>query len=123
MSIESTPTLPEAVREQIEHECDRVLLLLRASLHVRVGDRAREEMRTFGARIWEAAAQQERVRLCTWTSQDDPDYDEVWETQCGHSFQFNDGGPAENHFGWCGYCGGKLVTFRTPPTPEDKVSK
>jgi rRNA maturation endonuclease Nob1 len=51
-------------------------------------------------------------RTCQW-AQDDMGGDDVWETQCGQAFQFNDGGPAENSFKFCAYCGGNLVEART----------
>lgn len=42
---------------------------------------------------------------CRWTY--DPDY--CWDTGCKNAFSFTDGGPAENEFKYCCYCGGKLV--------------
>jgi len=48
---------------------------------------------------------------CEWHL-DDIGEDSVWETTCGHAFQFNDGGPAENHMAFCGYCGKKLMESR-----------
>jgi hypothetical protein len=50
--------------------------------------------------------------FCEW-SLDDVGGDSVWETTCGHAFQFNDGGPAENHMAFCGYCGKPLVETLT----------
>jgi hypothetical protein len=37
------------------------------------------------------------------------DSDETFNTSCGHSFVFNDGGPTENGFEYCPYCGGALT--------------
>lgn len=45
---------------------------------------------------------------CQWYI-DDVGGDSVWETKCGHSFEFNDDGPKENGFKFCAYCGGTLV--------------
>ena len=38
---------------------------------------------------------------CTWTE----DEDGAWDTDCGNRFEFNDGGPTNNHFTHCPYCG------------------
>lgn len=48
---------------------------------------------------------------CEWTPECE---DDLWQTDCGHSFSFFDGGPTENRFRFCCFCGGSL----TPP--EDK---
>ena len=48
----------------------------------------------------------ETPRECVW-SQDDGD--SMWETTCKHAFEFNDGGPHDNGFTFCGYCGGRLI--------------
>lgn len=47
---------------------------------------------------------------CHWDRADDDT--DMWETTCGHAFQFNDDGPVENGLKFCGYCGGKLVARR-----------
>lgn len=44
----------------------------------------------------------ERPGTCQWTGDEDGDF---WETDCGHAFQFNNGGPKENDQKFCGYCG------------------
>ena len=44
-------------------------------------------------------------QLCRWT--EDPDG--FWETDCGNAHAFNDGGPDENQFRFCPYCGKTLV--------------
>lgn len=53
----------------------------------------------------ERSAKWTRNRQCTWTY----DSDGVWATSCEHTFCFNDGGPTENHFTCCCYCGKPLV--------------
>lgn len=45
---------------------------------------------------------------CQWIEDDDG----VWETSCNDYFQFNDGGPHENGFLFCPYCGKKLKQIR-----------
>lgn len=46
---------------------------------------------------------------CKWHKDayewEDHDY---WETSCDNLFQFNDGGPKENHFEYCPYCGKRI---------------
>lgn len=44
-------------------------------------------------------------RLCTWQS----DEDSNWDTKCEQTFIFLDGGPVDNWFEFCPYCGGSLV--------------
>ena len=43
---------------------------------------------------------------CLW-GQDDG----IWETGCGHAFEFNDGDPTDNYFRFCPYCGKSLVVI------------
>jgi hypothetical protein len=43
---------------------------------------------------------------CLW-GQDDG----IWETGCGHAFEFNDGDPTDNWFRFCPYCGKSLVVI------------
>lgn len=38
---------------------------------------------------------------CTWRENEDGQ----WETACGRVWEFNDGGPADNHCRFCFYCG------------------
>lgn len=44
-----------------------------------------------------------KAKVCLWNNAD-----ECWETTCGHSFEINDGTPAENDMKYCCYCGGKV---------------
>ncbi len=44
-------------------------------------------------------------RECVWTQSE---FD-LWETDCSHAFQLNDGGPHDNDMRACCYCGGALV--------------
>jgi hypothetical protein len=41
---------------------------------------------------------------CVWTYQSD-EYSDVWETECGKSYVFEDGTPLENEHRFCGWCG------------------
>lgn len=42
---------------------------------------------------------------CFWGTDGEESF---WETQCGHAFEFNDGGPKDNGFFYCPYCGHPL---------------
>jgi hypothetical protein len=42
--------------------------------------------------------------LCGWTE----DADGIWESDCGESWQFTDGGPHENNCAFCHKCGKSL---------------
>jgi len=55
-----------------------------------------------------ASLARETPRPCTWTQNDDED-DSYWAAACcDHLFVFNDGGPVENGFAFCPYCGREL---------------
>ena len=47
--------------------------------------------------------------ICAWT-QDDPDYSK-WDTGCGKSQYFSDGGVDVNGYLYCPYCGKKIVAL------------
>ncbi len=44
-------------------------------------------------------------RTCEWVV----DEDGIFDTGCGNKFEFMGGGPKENCFAYCPYCGGKLA--------------
>jgi hypothetical protein len=44
---------------------------------------------------------------CTWAPQDSGGSN-IWETECGEGFIFEDGSPKENGFLFCPYCGLEL---------------
>ena len=44
---------------------------------------------------------------CLWLIDCDSD---IWETGCGNSFVFEDGGTEENNFEFCPYCGMAIKT-------------
>jgi rRNA maturation endonuclease Nob1 len=46
--------------------------------------------------------------ICEWRE----DEDGIWDTGCGNRFEFNHGGPPENSFEFCPYCGKKLKVHR-----------
>ena len=43
-------------------------------------------------------------RACKWTADG-----EIWQTECGHAFEFTADGPTENKAKFCQYCGGNLI--------------
>ena len=51
-----------------------------------------------------ASLARETPLTCTWTENEDG----VYETNCDNMFVFNDGGPVENGFRYCPYCGLEL---------------
>lgn len=57
------------------------------------------------------AVRQVRRETCVWSLDDVMDGD-IWETQCDQAFQFNDGGPEDNHFKFCYCCGRPLEVLR-----------
>ncbi len=55
----------------------------------------------------------EPIVICVWTLGDaDPDYGDLWDTNCGNKHHFMDGGPRENEHAFCPYCGGMLQESR-----------
>ena len=53
-----------------------------------------------------AQAQAGAVPLtCEWAHNED---DGFWDTECGQSWRFDDGGPKENHMNFCHCCGKPL---------------
>lgn len=48
-----------------------------------------------------------RAEACEWTENDIGS----WNTSCGNTFEFNDGGPADNQAAFCLYCGGALTAI------------
>jgi len=55
----------------------------------------------------------QKLRNCIWTYDDIGDY---YKASCDRYeewlFQFNEGGPIENHFVFCPYCRGKIKEER-----------
>lgn len=43
--------------------------------------------------------------ICDWMLEISGDY---YETRCGNAHQFTEGGPRENHYAYCPYCGSRL---------------
>lgn len=78
-----------------------------------------------------------RQDVCIWTQ----DSDGPWNTSCGVTWEYNDGGPAENKAHFCHHCGGVLLAdpfadddaqpnkgndwppLKDAPVPESEASK
>lgn len=43
--------------------------------------------------------------VCLWS---EVAWDDFWDTECGNKHQFTFGGPEENDYDFCPYCGGRL---------------
>ena len=54
---------------------------------------------------------------CLW-GEDVDEQEGYWESSCGSSFIFNDGGPFENEFLFCPYCGKPILVRTSPEMPE-----
>lgn len=62
-------------------------------------------------RAWQIGRRNMHDRECEWKC-DDID-NGIWESSCGESWSFIDGGPVENRMLFCHRCGGKLKTAPT----------
>ena len=47
-------------------------------------------------------------KVCEWSTDPSDDFDDTWQTECGHEFVINDGKPSENDMQFCCFCGRKL---------------
>tara|TARA_R110001583_G_scaffold155783_6_gene307465 strand:+ start:1141 stop:1446 length:306 start_codon:yes stop_codon:yes gene_type:complete len=57
------------------------------------------------------------ARECAWGMDDgDPDSGSMWNSACGQSWFFYEGGPEENNQHYCGNCGGKVLLPAQDPT-------
>jgi len=46
---------------------------------------------------------------CEWRGASLWESEGVWDTECGHTFYFGEGGPCEDGIDYCCYCGKKIV--------------
>ena len=70
---------------------------IRADLH-------QAEVDALHAECDRLTAMMEPTSSCGWKQ----DQDGNWWTSCGKGFTFVDGGPVENGFKFCPYCGGEI---------------
>jgi hypothetical protein len=66
----------------------------------------KEQMLDYGDRRAAAAVPQGN---CTWTQSPDFDMGDTYESQCGETWSFIDGGPTENRVRFCQGCGKPVV--------------
>jgi hypothetical protein len=59
------------------------------------------------------------LETCEWTQMDSWDFSDSWDTGCGHSFSFGDGGPGEDWINYCCYCGKKIVPVKAKEFGEE----
>jgi len=52
--------------------------------------------------------------VCKW----EEEYDGPWHTECGESFDLNEGTPKDNGMKYCCYCGKKLMSTEQEHTKE-----
>ena len=48
---------------------------------------------------------------CTWTIYDEES--DTWCTDCGFMFEFSTGGPEQNEFKYCPFCGIEIIPEAT----------
>jgi hypothetical protein len=65
-----------------------------------------------------AAALRQQGQTCRWTEEE---FGEYWESACGETWSFTDGGPAENNARFCHGCGKPIeaVAYEAPVEDED----
>lgn len=56
---------------------------------------------------------------CYWR-QESPTYPMYWNTECDRSHVFTEGGPKENEFKFCPFCGKTIRTVRNQPILTDE---
>lgn len=57
---------------------------------------------------------------CIWENTAEWDDDEYWECCGTNIFQFSEGGPKENHFKYCPYCGKEIKELITEDGNDTK---
>ena len=65
--------------------------------------------------------------ICIWQEEEDL-HSTFWQADCGHAFQFSEGGtPADNEFAFCPYCGkvlnGKQIDLNNLEVIKDLAEK
>lgn len=53
---------------------------------------------------------------CRWAEDEDGN----WWTACDEGHEFIEGGPDENGYGWCPYCGERLESASYQPAETDE---
>lgn len=60
------------------------------------------------------AATAEKNGDCVWMQ----DSDGPWNTSCGVTWEFTDGGPSDNNTNFCHHCGGRILPMAHEDIPE-----
>ena len=61
-----------------------------------------------------------KAGTCEWTQEDSWDFSEVWDTECGQSFCFSEGGePGQDGIDYCCYCGKKIVPIKAAEVGQE----
>lgn len=56
------------------------------------------------------------MESCEWEVDRNEEFS-IWNTACGNTFQFETGGPIENGFAYCPYCGCALTQRAADASP------
>lgn len=62
---------------------------------------------TLAGEVGMSRRKKKKGESCDWTYDST---DDVWDTECGHKWQFNSDGPKENEVRFCPFCGARLRT-------------
>lgn len=79
------------------------------------------ERRQIALGAWDAAIASQRAAdaqsvaagggVCVWTPHPDHDYiPQTWDSECGETWSFTEGGPEDNNFRFCHGCGKPVAT-------------
>lgn len=74
------------------------------------------ELRRLAKQMEDGLAALDDGGCCEW----EEDLDGLWNTTCGQTWLFNEGGPKENKVSFCFYCGNPV---RLPPPPAPPKSR
>lgn len=59
----------------------------------------------------------ENVEFCEWTQE--CSIEDIYNTKCKNSHIFFDGGPIDNEYKYCPYCGRQIIVSNYPFDPEE----
>jgi hypothetical protein len=108
MSETDTPITDEAIKKYWGNGfAAKHLQPIMADLELGLREYQRTEPMKLAERnglLRELAEYQSRDGTCDWAENQDGAY----ETSCGETFEFTDGGPKENKFKHCPYCGRRM---------------
>lgn len=94
---------------QLDGACGRLIVASMSNNEVKEAhEMVMEVSIALGEMAYDAGC--EEVNICKWkqANEDFTDY----ESECDNLFTFFDGGPKDNHFIYCPYCGKKIAEVR-----------